>query len=381
VSGFGHGSSDHISSWSVLRSGAKKAHLAIAGVLSRRCLPCLTCLASLALIAGTTTVAYAKPVTSAQDDDAAANARFDEGRALMDRGEYARACPKFAESERLQPSGRAVFNLGDCYERLGKYASALTAFEEALRRARAAHKTDVAELTLKRVIALSPKVGRLILEPSDKALITVDGEMVVIGNLGPEGLAVDPGEHIVVASAPQKKAWTKTVFFTDDNRSQRIAIPPLEDADKTTGGTSGNDKGGSGGAHASTGFPWRTVGIVGGSAGVVAVGVGVALGLAAQSRLDHVRAVCPQGPGNTLVCSTPAVKKQATDDDLNPAVNLANASTILIVSGAVLAAAGLTLALVDPFGGHTTVTASPYAQAPSAQISVSPFGAAITGRF
>jgi hypothetical protein len=347
----------------VSRSGAKQAVFAIGT-------------AALMLICVPPPCAHAKGSSDGQGDEATANARFDEGRLLMEHGDVARACPKFAESERLLPSGRAVFNLGECYEKLGKYASALAAFEEALRRARAAKKTEIAELTLKRVVALSPKVSRLAIESADKAQIKVDGEIVVLGNLGPEGLAVDPGEHVITASAPQKKTFTKTVFFTEEKSTQHVSIPPLEDVEP---GSKGEGKTG-GGTTASGGFPWRTVGIVGGSAGVVVAGVGIALGLAAQSRLDHVRAVCPQGPNNTLVCSSDELKQRETDNDLNPAVNLANTSTILIVSGAVLAAAGLTIALVDPFGGKKTASVPPPPK-PTARFALTPFGAAVFGQF
>src|SRR5262245_66163384 len=67
-------------------------------------------------------------------DDAqtqAAEALYRQAKALMERGELAEACEKFAASHALEPGLGTLLYLGDCYERSGRFASALETFEAA----------------------------------------------------------------------------------------------------------------------------------------------------------------------------------------------------------------------------------------------------------
>src|SRR5215475_7527661 len=68
----------------------------------------------------------------AQSDPEAAEALFLAGRDLMDKKNYAAACPKFAESDRLDPSSGARINLADCEEKLGHVAAAWRHWQEAI---------------------------------------------------------------------------------------------------------------------------------------------------------------------------------------------------------------------------------------------------------
>src|SRR5258708_2013252 len=61
----------------------------------------------------------------------AADALFQSAKAAMDRGDLATACPRFAESQRLDPAVGTTLNLGECEARSGKLAAALAHYEEA----------------------------------------------------------------------------------------------------------------------------------------------------------------------------------------------------------------------------------------------------------
>jgi len=59
-------------------------------------------------------------------DVAAAQALFERGRALMAQRRVAQACPLFEESQRLDAGIGTQYNLANCYEAMGRFASAYT---------------------------------------------------------------------------------------------------------------------------------------------------------------------------------------------------------------------------------------------------------------
>src|ERR1019366_7836235 len=72
-----------------------------------------------------------------KDDAARADAAFTTGKRLLQHGNEAGACAHFAESKRLAPGVGVTLYLADCYQRLGRIASAWTEFQSAEARARA----------------------------------------------------------------------------------------------------------------------------------------------------------------------------------------------------------------------------------------------------
>src|SRR5262245_46935235 len=93
-------------------------------------------------------------------DMAAAEALFAEGRRLSDAGSFADACGRFEASMSLIPRLGVQLNLADCYEHMGKTASAWVSFGQAAALARRMNdaREDVA---LQRQDALVPRLTRL----------------------------------------------------------------------------------------------------------------------------------------------------------------------------------------------------------------------------
>src|SRR5271165_2568006 len=102
-------------------------------------------------------------LAQSKEDVARADALFNAAKALTDAGQYADACAKFAESKRLAPGLGVTLYLADCYEHIGRTASAWTEFRaaEGLARERSDKRADVARA---RAQALEPKLDRLTIE-------------------------------------------------------------------------------------------------------------------------------------------------------------------------------------------------------------------------
>ena len=82
----------------------------------------MSCLSKLAKTALFVALALGPLTAHAQtaENKAAAEALFDEGRALMDKGDIGGACREFEESDRLDPAPGTLLNLAGCYDGLGQ---------------------------------------------------------------------------------------------------------------------------------------------------------------------------------------------------------------------------------------------------------------------
>ena len=128
---------------------------------------------------------------------------FQRGVQRMDAGDFVAACPLLAQSQAADQSSGTLLNLGDCYEHLGRTASADQAFAEALELARATGRQDRVQVAALRRSRLAPQLRRLRVVLSATAVpgVTVSlDERPVPSNGKP--FAVDPGTYRVRASAP-----------------------------------------------------------------------------------------------------------------------------------------------------------------------------------
>jgi hypothetical protein len=309
--------------------------------------------------------------------DVAATALFDEGRRLMAAHDYADACPKLAESERLAPSGGTLLNLGDCYEHAGQTASAWAAWKDAAARANAAGKAQAEKMALDRAAALEPKLARLTvaLAPDrDVPGLEIKRDGVTLGRAEYSvPIPVDPGTHIVEAHAPKKKALSAQIDVAPKQVDARVTVALADDvvlpvastAPRTvTSGpvttpaeTERSQSGGGGGTQ-------RTLAWVALGAGVVGVAVGSIFGLEAKSNNDE--ALQPQNCRTSAFCTQNGLRltSDAKDD--------ATASTIAFVVGGAALATGAVLWLTAPSDSGVRV-------APAVGLSYG--GAVIAGGF
>jgi hypothetical protein len=277
-------------------------------------------------------------------DKAAAQSLFDEGKALLTAGKVAEACPKLEESLRLDPGIGTMLFLGECWERQGRTASAWAQFKEAESQA---EKQGDPRLTIARDRAsrLAPDLSKLVVEvPKQSAIeglvVTRDGTEIGRALWG-RPTPVDPGEHVVRATAPGHVAWESKVSVGKKADSvsasvpllvaeASVAKPPPPTPVTPPVAPPAEEPEGRGGTQ-------RALGLGLGVAGLVGVGFGVGFGLSAISKNDRADAECPGG-----ACSQEGV---TAGDDARQQGNL---STIAFVVGGVLLGGGAVLFFTAP---------------------------------
>ncbi|HEY5375064.1 MAG TPA: hypothetical protein VIK01_15390 [Polyangiaceae bacterium] len=167
-------------------------------------------------------------------ESALAEALYRQARELMAAGKYSEACPKLAESYRLDPGTGTLLNLATCRELEGKLATAWLLYSDALLAAQRDRRDDREQFAQQHLTELEPKLSRLTLvvppEADDPDLdLTLDGARVAAAARGVPTY-VDPGTHTVQAKAPGKRAWSQTIEIAATAEQRVVSIPKLEQA-------------------------------------------------------------------------------------------------------------------------------------------------------
>jgi hypothetical protein len=138
-----------------------------------------------------------------------ADVLFDQGRELMQRGQYAAAAEKLEASHRIDPSSGTLLNLAECYRELGRTATAWSAYRAAASLAASERHPEREQFAMERVEALAPLLARVRVVVPEHA--RVEGLEVTLAYEGlPEPLwgtpvPVDPGTVWLRAEAPGKE--------------------------------------------------------------------------------------------------------------------------------------------------------------------------------
>ncbi len=290
--------------------------------------------------------AFAEPTAP---DVAVAQALFDEGKSLMSSERYAEACPKFEESQRLDPSGGTILALALCHEAEGKTATAWADFNAALTHARRDRRAERESAALEHIKALESKLTRVRIVVREEA-----PGLEILRNGRPIGKAqwgtpvpIDPGEVHVEARAPQKKSWSTVAHVEGDGQTVAVTVPALEDATvEAPASTAPAPSRGKDEASRSRDLTWV---FVSAGVGLAAAGVGTAFGLSAQSTWDDAKQGCP-----SLRCSSEGPIRTAED-----AKSSADAATIsFVVAGAAFAAAAVFFYTSSPSAPDAKASAS-----------------------
>jgi hypothetical protein len=225
--------------------------------------------------------ALASPAVADEPDArvAGANALFREGDQLLRAGKAREACEKFAESQKLDPALGTLINLAICHARDGKTGTAWGEYTEALAQAEHRGQAERVEAIKREMVDLKKRLSQVhIVDHANAEKIAVDGRPP----LGPEALTapfpLDPGTHTLEISAAGKISTKRTVTLLPGPATETLRLEPLADAPvaaapPTPRAASAPPEG--------ERVPKRTLGLVVGGVGLVAVGVGTYFGIAA----------------------------------------------------------------------------------------------------
>ncbi len=296
-------------------------------------------------------------VSSARADETghkvSAEVLFEEGKRLAESGKYDEACPKFAESRRREPGVGITLYLADCYERAGKTASAWVTFREAAALARASGQGRRERIAQDRVVALEPKLSRLIVVV-EGGPASVAGLQVVRGSVALDreawgvAMPVDPGTHRVLARAPGHLPFETSVSLAPFAGTVTVTVPPLapepppttsaplEAPPATSASALGRPAPAPHAEPASRGAWLRTATVLGAGVGVAGLGLGVFFGARARHDLNTAIDDECNAQDSQLLCSPAGLERlarsreSATFSNVSFGVGLAGAASSLV---------------------------------------------------
>lgn len=289
-------------------------------------------------------------------DKAMAEMLFDRGLSLMRQGQYAEACDELERSQAVDSAIGTMLYLAECYEKLGRTASAWALFREAASAARNEGQTERAKQGTARADRLEPMLSKLTINvPSPVTGLQVlrNGQPVSNSVYG-TAVPMDPGEQRFEARAPGYAPWIVSVTLPDNGASLSVDVPglaplPASQQPQPTAAapaanpqdvpatpttrelTAPNEP-----HHRSVQGP---VGLVLGGVGIVGVGIGSFFGARAISKNNSANSVCPNRQ-----CPADSQGRQL-DDQAHNAATLAN---VFVIGGAVLLVGGAVLYFTRP---------------------------------
>lgn len=146
---------------------------------------------------------------------------FMAGRQAAKNGDHEKALELFRQSHALEPAPGTLLNIADCEERLGRFTEARKHYAELLtqlpttdeRRSIAARHAEEID---QRAPRLRVDVAR---GAPEGTTLMLDGAPISGGKTG-DARTVDPGRHVIIATAPGHKESRITVTLPERAESQ-----------------------------------------------------------------------------------------------------------------------------------------------------------------
>jgi len=329
-------------------------------------------------------VCVTSPSAEAQTvtEKAAAESLFDQGRAAMQEGDFAKACGLLERSQRVDPGVGTLLYLAECFEKSGRTASAWATFREAADAATAVRDTNRARIGRERAARLEPQLSRLTVQVASEvqqitALAIERSGRGVQPAMWNVPVPVDPGDYTVTASAPGYEPSSQPVSIGDRAARVSVTIPLLKKAAESAPSSSAvtlpdpSNPGPlpqapvpSAETAGSRGQGQRTIAYFVGGAGIVGVGLGTVFGLRAISKNREAKDHCPG-----YLCNDAQGESAASD-----AKTAARISDVAVGAGIAALVGGAVLYFTAP-------TSAPEAARTSVSAAVGPTGLSLWGSF
>ncbi len=298
----------------------------------------------------------ARPDTA--DDKGTALALFEQGRALIAQGEYEKAARKFEGASRLLHTFGILFNLANCYEKLGRTASAWSIWREAGSVARGTNRADDEARAEAREHALLPQLSELTLlvpqAPELASLEVTRNGAVVPRPAWDSAIFVDPGEQAIDARAPGYRAQHLAIVVLPNGDKKTLTVPPLEpeptpiasagqtaSGDNAAGSVSSSSPASPGSGHSARSVAgWITAG----------VGVAIAVGGIVEGSVGQGGMNDAVTKANAAIAANDRAAYNVASTDLSNGESQRTAGFVLLGVGAAAAVVGAVVALTAPRG-------------------------------
>jgi hypothetical protein len=270
-------------------------------------------------LAVVTFAASALAQTPSSQDRALAESLFREARKLAKVSDYDAACPKYAESHRLDPQLGTLLHLATCHEAQGKTASAWAEFSAATELAELKGEKRRIKLARDRADALEPNLSRLkvhLAQSADQVTVELDGRDMAAATLATP-FPIDPGDHRISAVGVAGASWKQAVRIPEGAGVTAVHVPLLDDTPDDAGDAAPPDDN-------LTTYAW-----IAGGVGVAGLGVMTIFGVVAASQSSDADGLC-----EGRFCS---------DEGLEGHKNAENSATIATV-GLILGLTGIATA-------------------------------------
>jgi len=296
-------------------------------------------LASLFALAVACPAAAQPPQNEAAGNEAAAKEKFSEAMDMMRAKRFSEACLLFEQSLELHAALPTQFRLAECFEQVGRLASAWETFDLVAKAADEAGNARQRDFARTKADALAPRVSKVVImiDPATRdleGLQLAQDDVPIPPSQWNEPQRVDPGSHRFTATAPDHDDWVQEVGVEGEAQLITVEIPPLE---ATAAPAPPEPEPEPPPEDEGSFITLPTLGLIIGGVGVAALGTGVVLGVVAKSSYDDSLEYCTDG-----FCSQEGLDQQGD------AVTLGTAGTVVFFVGAAAIVGGAALWFFAP---------------------------------